>query len=185
MSLPVANHPVMNQQVTSHPVANRFVTPADLPAISDLHARVFGPGRFARTAYRVREGTPQISPYCRAAFLGSRLIAAVRFTEIAIGGKPGALLLGPLVVDQEFAGQGFGKALVAQGLEHAKASGISLVVLVGDMPYYGRFGFKPMPLGQILFPGPVNPARILAVELQEGAMTGARGLVTPAARSRN
>lgn len=170
MTLPVANRPV-----TNHPV-----TPADLPTIGDLHARVFGPGRFARTAYRVREGTPRISPYCRVAYLDKRLIAAVRFTEIAIGGKPGALLLGPLVVDQEFAGQGFGKALVAEGLEHAKRAGVGLVVLVGDMPYYGRFGFKPVPLAQIVFPGPVNPARILALELQDGALASARGTVAAA-----
>ena len=102
-------------------VLNRPVTPADLPAISELHARVFGPGRFTRTAYRVREGAAPISRYCRAALLGDRIIAAVRFTDVAVGMTEGALLLGPLAVDPEFAGKGFGRALIGEALEAAKS----------------------------------------------------------------
>jgi predicted N-acetyltransferase YhbS len=158
-------------------VSNRPSTPADLPAIAQLHARVFGPGRFARTAYRVREGTPAMSPYCRVAMLGERLIAAVRFTPIDVGGTGGALLLGPLAVDPEFAGQGFGKRLIAEALEEAKAAGVRLVLLVGDEPYYGRFGFRPVPPGQIALPGPVDPRRLLAAELVPGALASRRGLV--------
>lgn len=162
----------MSPQFTS-----RSVTPADLPAISELHARTFGPGRFVRTAYRVREGTPAISRYCRATYLGDRLIAAVRMTPISIGGAEGALLLGPLVVDPDFAGQGFGKRLIAEVIEAAKVDGQRLVLLVGDEPYYGRFGFRPVPPGQIAMPGPVNPQRLLAAELADGAMAEMRGLV--------
>lgn len=162
----------MSPQFTS-----RSVTPADLPAISELHARTFGPGRFVRTAYRVREGTPAISRYCRATYLGDRLIAAVRMTPISIGGAEGALLLGPLVVDPDFAGQGFGKRLIAEVIEAAKVDGQRLVLLVGDGPYYGRFGFRPVPPGQIAMPGPVNPQRLLAAELADGAMAEMRGLV--------
>lgn len=158
-------------------VLNRTLTQSDLPVVSALHARVFGPGRFARTAYRVREGTGAMSPYCRAAFLGDQMIAAVRMTAITIGGNPGALLLGPLVVDPKFAGQGFGKALVGEAIQDAKDKGVQIVVLVGDEPYYGRFGFKPVPLGQIMLPGPVDPARILAAELTESALTTMRGVV--------
>ena len=80
----------------------------DAALVSALHARVFGPGRFARTAYRVREGTPPIARFCRGAFLGERLIAALRLTEVTIGGEPGALLLGPLAIDPDFAGEGWG-----------------------------------------------------------------------------
>ncbi len=156
---------------------SRPVTPADLPAISDLHAKTFGPGRFVRTAYRVREGTPAISRYCRATYLSDRLIAAVRMTPISIGGAEGALLLGPLVVDPDFAGQGFGKKLIAEVIETAKADGQRLVLLVGDEPYYGRFGFRPVPPGQIAMPGPVNPQRLLAAELTDGALADMRGLV--------
>ncbi len=88
---------------------------------------MFGPGRFTRTAYRVREGAPAISPYCRGAFLDQRMIAAVRFTEISIGATPGALLLGPLAVDPEFAGRGYGRGLIAEALAAAKGNGVRLV----------------------------------------------------------
>ncbi len=158
-------------------VTNRRPTPADLPAITRLHALVFGPGRFTRTAYRVREGTPPVSPYCRVAMLGGRLIAAVGFTPITIGGTDGALLLGPLAVDPEFAGQGFGKRLISDALEAARADGVPLVLLVGDEPYYGRFGFLPVPPGEITLPGPVDPLRLLAAELRPGALALCKGLV--------
>jgi predicted N-acetyltransferase YhbS len=162
-------------------VTNRPITPADLPAISALHREVFGPGRFARTAYRVREGRPAgrgaISPYCRLAMLGERLVAAVQFTEITVGGKDGALLLGPLVVALDAAGQGFGRGLVGEALAAAKAAGIRLIVLVGDEPYYGRFGFTPVAVGRITLPGPVNPARMLAVELQPNALADYQGMI--------
>lgn len=162
------------------PPTTRLVTPGDLPAISALHARVFGPGRFARTAYRIREGHGLMSRFCRAAQTGGRLIAALRFTEVTIGGKGGALLLGPLAVDPDFAGQGFGRRLIAEGIADARARGQSLVVLVGDLPYYGRFGFKPAGPGQIVFPGPVDPARILVAELIDGAATRYRGAIVAA-----
>jgi len=158
-------------------VASRSVTAADLPAIARLHARVFGPGRFTRTAYRVREGTPAISSYCRVAYLGEQLIAAVRFTPITIGGTPGAILLGPLAVDPEFAGQGFGRRLVAEAMDAAKSDGVRLVLLVGDEPYYGRFGYRLVPIGQIVMPGPVDAHRLLAAELVPGALAEMHGLV--------
>ena len=109
------------------------------------------------------------------------MIAAVRFTDDHHRRRGGALLLGPLAVDPEFAGKGFGRQLIAEALEAAKADGVRLVVLVGDEPYYGRFGFRPVPPGQITLPGPVDPRRLLAAELEPGALAGYRGLV--AARS--
>lgn len=159
-------------------ITTRFVSDDDLTAISALHARVFGPGRFARTAYRVREGHGLKSPYCRAAFDGGRLIAALRFTAITIGGRGQALLLGPLAVDPPFAGQGFGRRLITEAMADARARGQRMVVLVGDLPYYGRFGFEPAPPGQIVLPGPVNPARILMAELAAGAAGDYRGMVS-------
>jgi predicted N-acetyltransferase YhbS len=158
-------------------VNNRPLTPADFPAVSRLHAKVFGPGRFTRTAYRVREGAPALSPYCRAALLGDRLVAAVRFTPISIGRVGGALLLGPLAVDPDLAGQGFGRRLIAEAMDAAKADGVKLVVLVGDEPYYGRFGFHPVAPGQITLPGPVDPRRLLAAELQAGALPAFNGVI--------
>lgn len=156
----------------------RHVLPEDLPQISALHAQVFGPGRFARTAYRIREGTPPISPFCRKALLGGQLIAAIRYTAIRIGQEPGALLLGPLAVAPAWAGQGYGRRLVAETLSIARTGGIRLVVLVGDLPYYGRFGFTQVPPRQILLPGPADPARVLAAELCSGALARYAGLIT-------
>lgn len=142
-----------------------------------LHARVFGPGRFARSAYRVREGKGHLSRYCLVAHRGNELIASLRMTEITIGGRTGAALLGPVAVASENRNIGIGKRLMHEALEAAERGGTDLVVLVGDLPYYGRFGFKPVPLGQILFPGPVNPGRILAREIREGALQDFRGLI--------
>jgi predicted N-acetyltransferase YhbS len=153
----------------------------DLAAINALQARVFGPGRFARSAYRVREGKGLMSRFCRVADRNGQLIASLRITDISIGELFGAALLGPLAVDPDFHGQGYGRKLVAEALDDMKAAGVALVVLVGDEPYYGRFGFKPALPGSIAFPGPVNPARILAAELVPGALARYRGLITAAA----
>lgn len=147
----------------------RPVETSDLPEILALHDRVFGPGRFVRTAYRVREGTQPVSRFCLLAQLGGKLVAAIRFTEVTIGGKPGALLLGPLVVAAEHAGLGYGRRLVAEGLEAARRAGIALIVLVGDEPYYAKLGFKRLPPDRVILPGPVDPQRLLAAELVPGA----------------
>ena len=165
-------------------IVTRPATQADMPRVSELGSRVFGPGRFARTAYRIREGTADVSPFCRVALLGDRLVAAIRMTEIEIGGRGGALLLGPLAVEPDFANQGHGRRLIAESVETARAAGVKLVLLVGDMPYYGRLGFVPVPRGQIELPGPVDPARLLALELETGAAGLFSGMVS-AARSQN
>ena len=158
-------------------VITRTTEPADLPAIVALQSRAFSPGRFARTAYRVREGTPDLSPFCRVAYKGERLIAALRLTEINVGGRVGALFLGPLAVDPDEAGRGYARRLVSEALEAARHAGIEIVILVGDMGYYGRLGFAPVALGQITLPGPVDLARILAAELAPGARAMFRGQV--------
>src|SRR5690606_2926673 len=111
-----------------------------------------------------------ISDFCRLATADDRIAAAIRMSEIMIGGKPGAALLGPIVVAPEHEGQGYGRALIKEAMDAARTAGIRLVVLVGDEPYYGRFGFKPVAPGTITFPGPVNPVRILAAELADGAL---------------
>jgi predicted N-acetyltransferase YhbS len=111
------------------------------------------------------------------ALLDSRMIAAVRFTPIAVGGTGDALLLGPLAVDPEFAGKGHGRQLIGEALALATRDGVRLVVLVGDAPYYARFGFHPVPPGQIGLPGPVDPNRLLAAELSPGALPSYRGLI--------
>jgi len=151
--------------------------PEDSAEIRALHVRAFGPGRFARTAYRLREGTEEFSPFCRVCRIDGQLVAAVRFTPILIGGRDGALLLGPLAVDPAFANQGYGRGLVGGALEAARGAGIALVLLVGDEPYYARLGFRRVPRGQITLPGPVDPERLLIVALVPGALVKYSGHV--------
>jgi predicted N-acetyltransferase YhbS len=155
----------------------RLETDGDTPILSRLSAEAFGPGRFTRTAYRVREGVAPVRSLSLCGQLNGNLVGGIRFTAIRIGGTEGAALLGPLVVDPAEKGNGYGKALVQEGLVRARREGFSLVLLVGDMPYYARFGFQPVPPGQISVPGPVDPARLLAVELVAGALASAKGLV--------
>jgi predicted N-acetyltransferase YhbS len=174
----MSDMPATLQPVIAHV---RAMAAADLAEVTRLHDRVFGPGAYTRTAYRIREGAPGLSTHCLVSHLDGRLIAALRFTEIAIGTTSCGLLLGPLCVAPERAGQGYGRALVATGLERAKAAGVPLVLLVGNMSYYSRFGFTAVPRGQILMPGPVDLGRLLAAELIPGALATARGLVHAAA----
>jgi predicted N-acetyltransferase YhbS len=155
----------------------RLEQASDEPVLSALSAQAFGPGRFARSAYRIREGIPPVASLCFTALLDEMLVGGIRFTSIEIGGKRGALLLGPLVVDPAHIGQGIGKSLVETGLARAREQGFALVLLVGDMPYYARFGFEPVPLGQISLPGPVEPARLLAHELVPRALGAMQGAV--------
>lgn len=146
--------------------------------LSDLSAQAFGPGRFARTAYRVREGVAPIASLSLAGWLDGGLVGGIRFTAVTVGREERALLLGPLVVHPAHKGNGYGQALAREAIARARAQGFRLVVLVGDMPYYGRLGFLPVPPGQITLPGPVDPNRLLALELQPGSLAGASGLVT-------
>ena len=151
-------------------------TPDDAEAIERLNARVFGPGRFAKTAYRVRETTPTDPAMSFVARVGPLLVGANAMTPIFIGESP-AWLLGPLIVEPVFRSRGIGEALVQASLEATRAAGGRLVVLVGDESYYGRMGFKPTPPGRVTMPGPVDAARVLHCELVEGALEGVSGTV--------
>ncbi len=167
----------MPQPETSAALQIAPVTQGDLAAISALHARVLGPGRFARTAYRVREGMPPISDSCMLARLSGQLIAAVRLTPVSVGATPGAMLLGPLAVETAFANKGVGAGLLAAAAERARNNRHRLILLVGNLSYYGRHGYQCVQPGQITMPGPVDPARLLACELQPGALAEYRGQV--------
>jgi len=154
-------------------------TPADEAAIEKLDERAFGPGRYARSAYRLREGVPPDYALSFVARVGTLLVGANRMTRIRIGGEP-ALLLGPLTVEPAFRSGGIGEALVMKSLETAREQGHRLVLLVGDEPYYSRMGFKPVPQGRLIFSGPVDPKRLLYVELVDGAFEGVSGKVSRA-----
>ena len=149
-------------------------SPDDAEAIERLNERVFGPGRFARTAYRIRETAPADPSLSFVARVGTLMVGANAMTPIHIGGAP-ALLLGPLIVEPVFRSQGIGEALVERSLEAAKAAGWKLVILVGPESYYGRMGFQRVPDGRISLPGPVDPERLLYCELDAGALAAANG----------
>jgi predicted N-acetyltransferase YhbS len=153
-------------------------TADDADAIERLHERTFGPGRYARTAYRIREDIPHRLDLSYTARIGTLLVGSVRLSPIRIGATP-ALLLGPLTVEPPFREHGIGRALLERALNEAKNRGHKLVVLVGDEPYYGRVGFKRVPKGVATMPGPVDPARLLVAELVEGAFAGVNGMIRP------
>lgn len=153
----------------------------DLSEIATLHANAFGPGRFARSAYRVREGCrlePELCLVVRNGVPGrGKLAGAIQFAPVTAGGRGGALMLGPLAIAPEYANQGLGLKLILEGLNRGAALGYELVLLVGDLAYYARAGFVKVPAGQIWLPGPADPDRILAAELQPGALTRFTGLL--------
>jgi predicted N-acetyltransferase YhbS len=153
-------------------------TADDAPAIERLHERTFGPGRYAKSAYRIREGRGHVHELSFTARIGSLLVGSVRQTPIHIGETP-ALLLGPLTVEPPFRTRGVGSALIKRALKDAKAAGHTLVVLVGDEPFYVKSGFKRIPKGHVKMSGPVDPARLLVAELKAGAFEGVSGMIRP------
>lgn len=139
----------------------RIATPDDDRFVEDLQALAFGPGRFARTAFRVRERFPIDKSLSLIAEIDGQPVASVWMTPISVGGLDG-YLLGPLATDPAYRGRGAGKLLVREVCKMALArEGISFVLLVGDEPYYGPLGFAPTTPGAIQFPGPVDPKRVL------------------------
>jgi len=153
-------------------------TEDDATAIERLHERTFGPGRFARTAFRIREGIGHSLDLSFTASVGTLLVGSVRLSPVRIGGTK-ALLLGPLTLEPPFRDRGIGLALLQRALANARERGHTLIILVGDEPYYARVGFKRVPRGRVEMPGPVDPARLLVVELTEGAFEGVQGAVLP------
>jgi predicted N-acetyltransferase YhbS len=150
----------------------------DASAIERLHERTFGPGRYAKTAYRLREQVAHCLPLSFTARIGTLLVGSVRLSPIRIGDSK-ALLLGPLTVEPPFREKGVGQALIKRALAEAKTQGYPLVLLVGDESYYGKCGFKRVPSGLVMMPGPVDPARILIAELADGAFAGVSGPIRP------
>jgi predicted N-acetyltransferase YhbS len=153
-------------------------TPADAVAIERLHERTFGPGRFARTSFRIRERLAHRLDLSFTARIGTLMVGSVQMTPIRIG-ETAALLLGPLTVEPPFRDRGIGQALIERALGEARKQGHRLVVLVGNEPYYAKAGFRRVPKDQVTMPGPVDPGRLLVAELVEGAFAGVAGAIRP------
>src|SRR5262249_25098819 len=137
----------------------------------------FGDARFAKAAERLREGRLPADGLSFVATEKNRVVGTVRLWDISAGpGRP-ALLLGPLAVDETSRGLGVGTALMRRAIEAAFKLGHTAILLVGDAPYYGRFGFSAEKTGALWMPGPYERDRLLARELLPGALGGARGLI--------
>lgn len=153
-------------------------SPNHAHAIERLHERTFGPGRFVLSAYRLREHVDHLAELSFTAWIGTLLVGSVRQLPIMIGETP-ALLLGPLTVEPPFRSRGVGRLLLDRAISDARAQGHKLIMLVGDEPYYGRVGFKKIPKGRVTMPGPVDAARLLVLELADGAFDGVGGAIRP------
>ncbi len=150
-----------------------------VPQREALLDRAFGPKRRRKTSERLREGrVPSGSLAFAAVNRSGRLIGTVRLWDIEAGTAGKALLLGPVAVDARHRGRGLGSALMRHAIAAAKAEDARAILLVGDAPFYSRFGFAK--LEGLALPGPVDPDRFLGLELEPGALAGASGLVAAA-----
>ena len=133
--------------------------PEDAPLVDALNAAAFGPGRFAKSAYRLREGVSQVHALSFVAIEDGHLRGSVRFWPVMIGGH---------------------LALMERALDEARRLGHEVVILIGDEPYYARVGFSKLPPGRVRFPGPVDQSRILGLSLKHGAALNLSGEVRKA-----
>lgn len=140
----------------------------DGEAIEALYLRAFGPGRFAKTAERLREGNAEIASLSRVALAEGKLVGAVRLWPVMAERGGELLFLGPIAVERAFRQHGIGARLTQMALAAAREAGWRAVCLVGDMGFFGPLGFAPLPAGQFGLPGPVDPRRLLMLELTPG-----------------
>ncbi|MEM6971535.1 MAG: N-acetyltransferase [Pseudomonadota bacterium] len=161
--------------------------PRDLYEVEMLFDLAFAPGRQALSSYQLRDGVAPFADLCLIARDEYDSVSgAIRYWPIAIQGEAAddrpaptwpALLLGPIAVHTTRQGEGLGALLIAETLDRARAAGWSRVLLVGDAPYYARFGFRRALAAALDFPRPVNPERVLATELSPNAMRDVAGTV--------
>lgn len=144
--------------------------------IAALNEAGFGPGRYAKTAYRLREGVRAVAELGFVAIENGTLRGSVRFWPVKVGNED-ALLLGPLAVDSAQRGRGIGISLMQAGIAAARESGWRAILLVGDEPYYSRAGFSKLPSNRVQFPGPVDSSRLLGLALVDGALGKLNGLI--------
>jgi predicted N-acetyltransferase YhbS len=161
----------------------RTETAADVAARERLLDRAFGKQRRRKTSERIREGRMAAEGLAFTAVdAKGKLVGTIRLWDVVAGSAGHALLLGPLAVDCKQQGRGIGAALMRHALAEAKALGHAAIILVGDAPYYARFGFSGTLVADLHLPGPVDRARFLGIELIAGALDGAEGLVAGCGR---
>jgi predicted N-acetyltransferase YhbS len=155
----------------------RHERPADVKAREALLNEAFGKTRARKTSQRLREGRLPADGLSLVAAEGRRVIGTARLWHVACASGQAALLLGPVAVAADCRNRGIGAALVRRALREARRLGHGAVMLVGDPPYYGRFGFSVEKTATVRLPGPFERHRLLAFELVPGALDGAAGLI--------
>ena len=158
------------------PFVIRAERASDVVAREALLDACFGVNRHMRTCQRLRDGRAPAEGLALSVVRQGRLVGTVRLWHVSAGGVP-ALVLGPLAVDPSCRQLGVGAALMNHALAAAKALGHGAVILLGDAPYYARFGFSALKTGELSLPGPFERDRLLGLELREGALDGARGMI--------
>jgi predicted N-acetyltransferase YhbS len=161
------------------PFAIRSERASDVVAREALLDACFGEGRQMRTCQRLRDGrAPAEGLSLSAVGNDGRLVGTLRLWHVSAGGAP-ALLVGPLAVEATCRKLGIGAALIDHALATAHARGHRVAILLGDAPYYARFGFSARKTGELFLPGPFEQERLLGLELCEGALDGAWGMIVP------
>jgi predicted N-acetyltransferase YhbS len=166
------------------PFAIRAERVLDVVARETLLDACFGENRHLRTCQRLRDGRVPAEGLAFSAMAEGRLVGTLRLWHVSAGGCP-ALILGPLAVEANSRKLGVGTALMDHALAAAKARGHRAVILLGDAPYYSRFGFSAQKTGELLLPGPFERERLLGLELAEGALDGAWGMIVPSGAARS
>ena len=157
---------------------------AHVPAREALLDRAFGPARFAKTCERLREGRLPAKGLAFSMLEGNTLIGTIRLWDVTLGQSGHALMLGPVAVAPSHQSLGLGGRLVRHAIGAARDLGHEAILLVGDAPYYARFGFSAEAVKNLWMPGPVERDRFLGLELTSGALSGAGGFVLGAGRRR-
>jgi predicted N-acetyltransferase YhbS len=160
------------------PFAIRRERASDVDAREALLDACFGVNRQLRTCQRLRDGRAPAAGLALSVVVEGRLVGTLRLWHVSAGGVR-ALLLGPLAVDPSCSKLGIGRALMNHALAAARARGHGAVILLGDAPYYARFGFSALKTGELSLPGPFDRDRLLGLELREGALDGAAGMIVP------
>jgi predicted N-acetyltransferase YhbS len=160
------------------PFAIRAERASDVAAREALLDACFGDDRHMRTCQRLRDGRAPAEGLALSAVRQGRVVGSVRLWHVSAGGIP-ALMLGPLAVEASSRQLGVGAALMDHALAAAKTRGHRAVILLGDAPYYARFGFSDRKTGELALPGAFERDRLLGLELSEGALDGAWGMIAP------
>jgi predicted N-acetyltransferase YhbS len=164
------------------PFAIRAERTSDVVAREALLDACFGDNRHTRTCQRLRDGRTPAEGLALSAVARGKLVGTVRLWHVSAGGIP-ALILGPLAVGGAYRKLGVGAALMDHALAAARARGHRAVLLLGDAPYYVRFGFSAQKTGELQLPGAFERERLLALELVDGALDGAWGMIVPTGAS--